>query len=128
MNKFNPEHYYDPTAYEALSNKYIPLVYVASPYSGDVAHNTSLARRYCRFVLNKGCAPLAPHLHYPQFMEDTDPAQRDSGIRFALILLGKCDELWCFGTPSKGMRREIARAKRRNMTIRRFNDKCEEMK
>lgn len=47
IDKFNHEGYYDPTAYEALTNiqreekaakkaAYLPLVYVCSPYSGDI--------------------------------------------------------------------------------------------
>ena len=37
---------------------------------------------------------------YPQFMEDEDWQERELGIQFALILLGKCDELWVFATVS----------------------------
>ena len=46
INKYNSEGYYDPTVYEALSNiekeekaarrVYRPLVYICSPYAGDV--------------------------------------------------------------------------------------------
>jgi len=131
----NKEGYPDPTAYEALSNvardekaakTYLPLVYIASPFASDTERNTEKARGYCRFAVGKGCIPLAPHLHFPQFMNDGDSEQRELGLRFALILLGKCDELWVFGdTVSEGMAREIAKAKRRGMPIRYFNDKCE---
>lgn len=135
MNKFNSEGYPDPTAYEALSavereekaKQYLPLVYIASPFAGNTERNTERARGYCRFAVSKGCIPLAPHLHYPQFMDDDDQKQRELGLRFALILLDKCDELWTFGTPSHGMVREIAKARKRNIPIRFFNDKCEEV-
>lgn len=135
MNKYNNEGYPDPTAYEALTavereekaKQYLPLVYIASPFAGDTERNTEKARGYCRFAVSKGCIPLAPHLHYPQFMDDDDPKQRELGLRFALILLGKCDELWAFGSPSEGMSREIAKARRRNIPIRFFNCKCEEV-
>jgi hypothetical protein len=30
-------------------------------------------------------------------MDDGDKEERELGLRFALILLGKCDELWVFG-------------------------------
>ena len=48
VDKFNHEGYFDPTTYEALTNihreemaadkkaAYLPLVYVCSPYAGDV--------------------------------------------------------------------------------------------
>jgi len=137
MERYNAEGYPDPTAYEALSNieraekaakACLPLVYIASPFAGDTEHNISQARSYCRFAVAKGCIPLAPHLHYPQFMEDSDAKQRALGLRFALVLLGKCDELWVFGERiSCGMADEIARAKKRGMPVRYFNSKCEEV-
>lgn len=137
MDRYNREGYPDPTAYQALSNVerdeketkvYSPLVYIASPYAGDTVRNADRARGYCRFAVGKGCIPLAPHLHYPQFMDDGDKAQRELGLRFAIILLGKCDELWVFGdTVSDGMKLEISKAKKRGIPIRYFNGKCEEV-
>lgn len=134
MEKRNSEGYPDPTAYNALmavareekTKQYLPLVYIASPFAGDTEQNTKRARAYCRFAVSKGCIPLAPHLHYPQFMDDNDQGQRKLGLRFALILLGKCDELWAFGSPSDGMSREISKARKRNIPIRFFNGTCEE--
>ncbi len=137
MDRYNREGYPDPTAYQALSNVerdekeakvYSPLVYIASPYAGDTVRNADRARGYCRFAVGKGCIPLAPHLHYPQFMDDGDKAQRELGLRFAIILLGKCDELWVFGdTVSDGMKLEISKAKKRGIPIRYFHGKCEEV-
>ncbi|MBT9173137.1 MAG: hypothetical protein DDT21_01527 [Syntrophomonadaceae bacterium] len=135
MDRYNSEGYPDPTAAEALSNvareekaveTYRPLVYVASPFAGDTEYNISKARGYCRFAVSKGCTPLAPHLLYPQFMDDGDGEERELGLFFALVLLGKCDELWVFGEKiSKGMAAEIAKAKKRGMPIKYFNHKCE---
>ena len=138
INKFNAERYPDPTAYEALTNiareekAYKPLVYICSPYSGDIETNILRTQRYCRFAVGKGYIPLAPHLHFPQFMDDGDKEERELALRFALILLCKCEELWVFSDStraglavSEGMEREIAKAKRRSMLIRYFNIKCE---
>lgn len=47
---------------------YRPLVYICSPLSGDVAGNTERAKQFCRFALDKGQIPLAPHLLFPQFI------------------------------------------------------------
>jgi len=136
INKVNSEGYYDPTPYEALTNvireeeekkKYFPLVYIASPFAGDTERNMERARGYCRLAVSKGYIPLAPHLHYPQFMDDEDKEERELGLSFALILLGKCDELWAFDKISQGMAQEIAKAKKRGMPIRYFNYKCEEV-
>lgn len=135
MDRYNSEGYPDPTASEALSNvareekttkTYRPLVYVASPFAGNTEYNISKARGYCRFAVAKGCIPIAPHLLYPQFMDDDDKEQRELGLFFALILLGKCDELWVFGERvSDGMAAEIAKAKKRGMPVKYFNHKCE---
>ena len=135
MDKYNHEGYPDPTAYEALSSialaekpkgPYRPIVYVASPFSGDTAGNTSKARAFCRFAVDHGCLPIAPHLHYPQFLDDENDEERKLGCLFAIVLLGKCDELWVFGdTISKGMAGEISRAKRRGMPIKYYNNDCE---
>jgi len=135
MDRYNSEGYPDPTAAEALSNvareekavkTYRPLVYVASPFAGNTEYNISKARGYCRFAVTKGCIPIAPHLLYPQFMDDDDKEQRELGLFFALILLGKCDELWVFGERvSDGMAAEIVKAKKCGMPVKYFNHKCE---
>jgi len=127
ISKFNGEGYYDPTPYQAFRKKYMPLVYIASPFSGDVETNVIRAKRYCKFAISKGYIPLAPHLHYPQFLDDSDMEERELGLHFALILLGKCEELWVFGEVSQGMADEIEKAERRKMPIKYFNTKCEEV-
>ena len=134
INKFNAEGYYDPTPHQALTDimrekkpAFKPLVYIASPFSGDTERNIEKARGYCRLAVSMGYIPLAPHLHYPQFMDDDDKEQRELGLRFALILLGKCNELWVFNRISQGMVQEINKAKKRGMPIRYFNDRCEEV-
>jgi hypothetical protein len=96
------------------------IVYIASPFAGDIGHNVVNARNFCRHVIAQGFIPFAPHLLYPQFMDDGDEAERDLGIQFGLALLAKCDELWVFGeTVSDGMFREITEASRLGLPIRR---------
>ena len=108
--------------------KYRPLVYVASAYSGDVTTNTEKAKQYCRFAMEQGQIPLAPHLMFPQFMNDDDSAERELAIFMDVILLGKCDELWVFGDSiSEGMSVEIDVAKKRRQPIRYFNSNMEEV-
>ncbi|XEQ93698.1 hypothetical protein SCACP_25950 [Sporomusa carbonis] len=133
MNKRNSEYYPDPTAAEALANvakaeKVRPIIYVASPFAGDTERNAERARGYCRFVISKGGIPFAPHLLYPQFMDDSHRESRELGLFFALKLLAKCDELWVFGEQiSEGMSREIAKARKRDLPIRYFSSRCEEV-
>nr|DAI68675.1 MAG TPA: deoxyribosyltransferase [Caudoviricetes sp.] len=130
----NAEGYADPTAYEAFrsiekeekKNKgFMPIVYICSPYAGDIESNTDAARRYCRFAVDKGAVPLAVHLLFPQFMsEDTE---RDLALHMGEIMLSKCRELWCFGNRiSEGMKRELETAGRRGITIRCFTEELEE--
>ena len=108
--------------------RYRPLVYICSPFAGDTKHNIIRVLGYCRFAVSKGYIPLAPHLHYPQFMDDSYQKERELGLYFALVLLSKCDELWVFGhRVSDGMAREISKAKKQGIPIRHFTEKCEEV-
>lgn len=138
MDKYNSEGYPDPTAYEALSNierdeknkkhVYLPIVYICSPFAGDTERNILQARKYCKFAIDGGRIPLAPHLLYPQFMDDSDPAQRKAGLRFALILLTKCDELWVFGKLiTEGMNAEITKALYKGIPVKFYSEDCKEM-
>lgn len=107
---------------------YRPLVYICSPLSGDIPGNTERARQYCRFALEQGQIPLAPHLLFPQFMDDANPEERELAIFMDVVLLGKCSEVWVFGdTVSEGMRTEINVAKKRRQPVRYFNSSFEEV-
>lgn len=135
ISYLNAERYADPTAYQALTNiereekrQFRPLVYVCSPYSGDIDTNTEAARRYCRFAVDKGYIPVAPHLLYPQFLDDADTDERNLGLFFGNVLMSKCHEVWVFGSRiSSGMEAEIARAKRKNYIIRHFSTDLKEV-
>ena len=138
ISKLNAERYYDPTAYEALSNieqeertlrVYRPIVYICSPYAGDVSKNVEKARRYSRFAVDSGCIPIAPHLLFPQFMNDENPKERQLGLFFGMVLLSKCAEVWVFGDRiSPGMDAEIKRARWKNFRLRYFTESCEEVR
>lgn len=131
----NAEGYQDPTAHMVLltikkeDRVFRPLVYICSPYSGDVESNVARARDYCRFaVTEKNAIPFAPHLLLPQYMEDSDPQQRALAMFMNMVFLGKCNELWVFGERrSEGMQQEIAKAKKRHMTIRYFTEELQEV-
>lgn len=138
IRKFNSEGYHDSTTYEALSNirkeekaakrAYRPLVYICSPFAGDTERNMEKARHYCRFAVRSACIPLAPHLLFPQFMDDTVAAERSLAMFMNMVLLGKCEQIWVFGsTISAGMETEIEKAEKRNMPVRYFTENCEEV-
>ena len=60
VSKYNSEGYFDPTAYGALSTidkeeralrAFRPIVYICSPFAGDIEANVAAARRYSRFAV-----------------------------------------------------------------------------
>lgn len=133
---FNREGYADPTTYEALKRiekqekeaRYRPLVYICSPFSGQVKRNKRKARKYCRFALEQHTIPFAPHLLFPQFMDDDNPEERQTAMFMNMVMLGKCEQLWVFGENySKGMKAEIQKAKEKKKKIRYFTEKMEEI-
>lgn len=105
------------------------IVYICSPYSGKTGDNVRAARAYSRYAVTKGCMPIAPHLLFPQFLNDCDPSERSIGLFFGNILMSRCAEVWVFGgVVSSGMEKEISLARRINCPLRYFNEKCEEVR
>ena len=137
ISKYNSEGYPDPTAHDALTaieqehralHTFRPIVYICSPYAGDVQANTEAARRYSRFAVKTGYIPIAPHLLFPQFLNDADPTERELGLFFGNALMSKCSEVWVFGSHiSAGMQTEINRAKWKSYRLRYFTKDCQEV-
>lgn len=97
------------------------LIYVASPYDGDVEANLEYAEDACRFVVNSGHAFFAPHLFYPWILGERLYVERQLGIDLALAVLPKCDEIWAFGVViTEGMRRSLDEATRLGIPVRHF--------
>ena len=106
-----------------------PMVFVCSPFAGCVRENVQNARRYSRFTYLSGYMPITPHLMYPLFLDDKQTKERQDGMDMGLRLLDLCEELWVFGDRySSGMQREIAHAIARCMTIRYFDEDCNEVR
>lgn len=100
-----------------------PLIYICSPYRGDVENNIQKAKNYCRFVVEEGKCPLAPHLFFPQFLDDNIESERQQGLQLNSNFLNLCDELWVFGEEiSQGMQFEIDLAKYLNKKIIFFDE------
>lgn len=72
--------------------------------------NRKLAMAACRYsMLNAGMLPIAPHLYYPQFLDDGS-AERGLGMDAGLALLRECQSIVVYvvdGEYSEGMRKEI---------------------
>lgn len=90
--------------------------------------NIKAAQAYSHYAVDNGFIPIAPHLLFPQFMNDTDPKERELGLLFGNALMSKCSEVWVFGSViSPGMGAEIKRAKWKNYRLRYFTENCEEV-
>ena len=87
-----------------IRNKDSPIIYICSPYSGNVQHNIEMACRYSR-----GYVPITPHLYLPLFL--SEETERELAIGIDLRLMDVCSELWvCGDLISDGMRREMSYA------------------
>ena len=104
-------------------------MYICSPYAGgDKEQNIANAQRYCRYAVDSGFLPLAPHLYFPQFMDDSDGRDHNTAMFMNMILMTKCAEVWVFGNNiTKGMAAEIRRAKETRKPVRHFSNKCKEV-
>ena len=92
----NAEGYQDPTAYEALTlvenehralRAFRPIVYICSPFAGDTEKNVEAAKRYSRYAVDAGYIPIAPHLLFPQFLNDDDPEECRLGLFFGNAIM-----------------------------------------
>ena len=136
MNKdfLNASGCQDPTAYEAIKNvtkeekiPFMPLIYICSPYSGDISQNIEKATGYAKFAYESGCIPVTPHLLFG-FLSDDDPKERRVALHMDIVLMGKCQEVWVFGEKvSAGMEAEIEKAKQRRQKVRYFTEQFQEV-
>ncbi|WP_270270448.1 DUF4406 domain-containing protein [Enterocloster clostridioformis] len=93
-------------------------VFICSPFRGDMEGNARKAAAYCRMACEQGYLPIAPHLLFPQFLNEGIEAERQLGISMGLELLLCCEEVWVFGEATEGMQAEIAFATEQGKKIR----------
>lgn len=116
----NSEGYFSPTEFEAMKRieseerktrrlaAFRPLVYIYSPYRGNTNENIENARKYSRFAVRHHSIPFAPHLLFPQFLDDTLGEERQTAMFMNYVMLTKCVELWVFGSHvSEGMAQDV---------------------
>lgn len=101
-------------------------VYICSRYRADEKHtvegNIHRTLFACTIALEKGYAPLAPHLIYPNCLDDYDPQERAVGLAASQAWIPVCDELWQWGASiSEGMAAEIKLAKELGIPVKVFN-------
>lgn len=139
VSRFNSEGYHDLVVYEALTNMekeqraairaasaYRPLVYICSPYAGDMETNAENARKYSRFAVESMAIPFAPHLLMPQYMDER--TERELVLRMGIFFLSKCEQVWVFGERiTDGMAYEIKKAINMGKKVRYFTADCWEV-
>lgn len=103
------------------------MVFVCSPYRGNVQANERQAESYCHFVYEHGSIPFAPHLLFTRFLDDTKAEDRSAGIAMGLEMLRLCDALWAFDEPTQGMQFELEAAMQLGKRILRFDRDCQEV-
>ena len=104
--------------FEACDDAMMKKVYICSPLGGDVADNLEQVKRYTKYALMCGTAPVVPHF-YALCLDDRNAKEREIGMAAGLSLLWFCDEIWvCGNTVTDGMKGEISFCKNLNIRIR----------
>ena len=97
-------------------------VYICAPLGGDVAENLRKVRRYTKYALLCGTAPVVPHF-YAECLDDSKSKEREIGMAAGLSLLWFCDEMWIFGDEvTEGMAAEIQFCKNLNIKTRKVRE------
>ena len=87
-----------------------------STCGASAEQNISRAHEYCAYAAGCGVIPLAPHTIFTNYLDDTNPEQRQKGLDMGLELLKRCDEMWIMGgAVSEGMKGEIALAEKEHI-------------
>lgn len=102
-----------------MTEKERKIIFVSTPYTGDIEANITFARQACYYAICQGHTPIAPHLIYPGIIPDDDPAWRQVGIDMGCDFLAICDEIWlCGPCVSTGMQIELDLAEDLGLPVR----------
>lgn len=89
-------------------------IFAMSPFKGatfaEQTLNEARAKAFCRFILDQGHAPFAPHLIYPRLGLTESAEDRAKSLPAARIWIPASQEAWILGSPetwSSGMRDEM---------------------
>lgn len=95
-------------------------VFICSRYAGDIDHNVDMAKKLCRFAIDLGYVPFAPHLLYPQFLDDVLDEDRRAGIACGHAFMETCAEVWVFQGDgvSEGMEADRLYAQKKDILTR----------
>lgn len=97
-------------------------IFLCSPFRGDIEANTAKVRFYATIIVKAGSVPIAPHLYFPQFLDENSQSERLTGIEMGLELMDDCDEVRVYGfNITEGMKFELNHAREKRIPVR-LND------
>lgn len=85
------------------------LLYVCSPYRGDIKRNKEYARKLTQAALDNGFIPVTVHLYLTEATDDTNPEERVRGMAAGMKILENCKYILVgdrYGI-SEGMKAEL---------------------
>lgn len=98
------------------------LVFICSPYRGDVEKNIERVKRYCKRASVDRKVPIAPHLYFTQFLNDESWGDRYDGMYMGQTLMEYCKQIWIFADElTEEMVEEIKRAKELKLEFHFYN-------
>lgn len=95
------------------------LLYVCSPYRGEIRRNKEYARELTREAINRGFAPVTVHLYLTEVLDDNKPKERNRGMAAGQEILKRCGYILLgdrYGI-SEGMKEEITLAALKGLTM-----------
>ena len=72
-------------------------IFICSPYQGNIEENKKKAAYYAKIVAKSGNVPVAPHIYFPNFLDEKNSNERMTGIEMGLELMDTCDMVYVFG-------------------------------
>lgn len=116
-NRYSPWRYAGQCYPGELQNRnpaLMPMCYICSRYKADTREeleiNIRVAKWAARMVARDGRIPIAPHLYFPRFMDDSIVGERYFGMEAGKRLMMQCKEFLVVTVDdvvSEGMNEEI---------------------
>jgi hypothetical protein len=95
-----------------------PIAYICSPSKGKMTANTKKACEYSRTVYTHGYTPIAPHLLFPQFMDDSIADERNETSLMNRVLIRKARIMFVCGDEiTSNMQQEMLYARQIGLTV-----------
>lgn len=98
-------------------------IFICSPFRGNIKENKKAAQFFAKVIIGTGRVPVAPHLYFPQFLDEENPNERMNGIEMGLELMDVCDEVYVLGfNITEGMKFELDHAREKRIPVRLYDE------